>query len=96
MKRFFFILLFFAVHVSLFAQETPKPSPKPTPPDDDVVVETNLVRVDAIVVGKDNKQVTDLKPEDFEVFQNDVKPEITNFSYVIVTPTELATSPTEK
>jgi len=68
--------------------QTPQPSPTPAAPtvrdtsDQDVVrVTTNLVQVD-VVVTKEGKQVTDLKPEDFELFEDGRRQTITNFTYV--------------
>src|SRR6266436_330450 len=68
-------------------QQSPRPSSSPTPQkpssdeDQDVVrITTNLVQVD-VVVTKDGKQVTDLKPEDFEIFEDGKPQTITNFSY---------------
>lgn len=66
-------------------QPAPSPAPQRTPPaadEQDVVrITTNLVQVDAVVT-KDGKQVTDLKPEDFEIFEDGKPQKITNFSYV--------------
>src|SRR6266581_2411859 len=54
--------------------------------DQDVIrITTNLVQVDAVVT-KDGKQVTDLKPEDFELFEDGHPQTITNFSYVSNVP----------
>ncbi|HVG29969.1 MAG TPA: VWA domain-containing protein [Pyrinomonadaceae bacterium] len=77
------------------AAATPTPAPRatqstqatPTPPveiDEEEVVRitTNLVQLDAIVTDKHGKQVTDLKAEDFEVFEDGKPQKITNFSYV--------------
>lgn len=68
--------------------QTPQPSPTPAAPtvrdtsDQDVVrITTNLVQVD-VVVTKEGKQVTDLKPEDFEIFEDGRRQTITNFAYV--------------
>ncbi len=52
------------------------------PKDEVVRVTTNLVQVDVIVTGKDGKQVTDLKPEDFEILEDGKSQRITNFSYI--------------
>jgi VWFA-related protein len=41
------------------------------------------------VVTKDGKQVTDLTPEDFEIFEDGKKQVITNFSYVSNLPSSL-------
>src|SRR6185295_17728765 len=49
--------------------------------DDVVRITTNVVQIDAIVT-KDGKQVTDLKPEDFEIFEDNKVQKITNFTYV--------------
>ena len=69
-------------------QQSPPPSSSPAQQkpssdgDQDVVrITTNLVQVD-VVVTKDGKQVTDLKPEDFEIFEDGKPQKITNFSYV--------------
>lgn len=49
--------------------------------DDPVMVKTNIVSVDAVVFNKRSGQiVTGLKKENFAVFENGVKQEITNFS----------------
>jgi VWFA-related protein len=64
--------------------------PKQTPPvktDDDVVkISTTLIQVDVSVTDKKGKQVTDLKPEDFEILENGKPQKITNFSYIAVAP----------
>jgi VWFA-related protein len=51
--------------------------------DDDVVrITTNLVQVDAVVTDKSGKLVTDLKPEEFEIYEDSREQKITNFSFV--------------
>jgi VWFA-related protein len=50
-----------------------------------VRITTNLVQVD-VVVNRDGKQVTDLKPEDFELFEDGRPQQITNFSYISNVP----------
>jgi VWFA-related protein len=62
-------------------QNTPAPQSKPSDDDQDVIrITSNLVQVDAVVT-KDGKQVTDLKAEDFEVFEDGKPQNITHFSY---------------
>jgi VWFA-related protein len=82
--------------VGALAQQ-PSPSPKPSPVEqqkpqaesDDVVrITTNLVQVDAVVSDKDGKLVTDLKPEEIEIFEDGRKQKITHFSYNNATATE--------
>ena len=71
-------------------RQTPAPQVSPTPPqqqtpaesDDVVRITTNLVQVDAVVVDKNGRQVTDLAAEDFEILEDGKSQQITNFSYV--------------
>jgi VWFA-related protein len=57
-------------------------TPQPTAPDTVIRINVNLVQVDAVVTDSAGKAVTDLKPEDFEVFQDGKRQPITNFSYI--------------
>jgi VWFA-related protein len=62
-------------------------TPKPTPPDDDVVkISTNLIQIDVSVTDKNGKAVTDLKPNEIEVYENGEKQKISNFSFVSSLP----------
>jgi VWFA-related protein len=55
--------------------------------DEEVVrITTNLVQVDAVVTDKEGRQVTDLKPEEFEITEDERAQTITNFSYVYINP----------
>src|SRR5215813_7475100 len=57
-------------------------SPPQKPEDIDVVrITSNLVQVDAIVTDSKGKVVTDLKPEEVEIFEDGHKQKITHFSY---------------
>jgi VWFA-related protein len=71
---------------------SPPPTQNPTPPNtDDVVrITTNLVQIDTVVT-KDNKQVTDLKAEDFELLEDGKAQPITNFSFVSIPPKPFST-----
>ncbi|MFN2577473.1 MAG: VWA domain-containing protein [Pyrinomonadaceae bacterium] len=63
----------------------PESTPPQNPPDVDsqdvVKITTNLVQID-VAVTKGGKQVTDLRPEDFEIFEDGKPQTITNFSYI--------------
>src|SRR5215510_4030159 len=84
-------------------QQQPKQSPRPpsttttkqpSAGDEDVVrITTNLVQIDATVTDKSGKQITNLRPEDFEVLQDGRQQKITNLSYIATPafPTQLAT-----
>src|SRR2546425_10036529 len=78
---------------------TTQPQNPPDVDSQDVVkITTNLVQVDAVVT-KDGKQVTDLKPEDFQLFEDGKPQVITNFSYisnVLAAPATVASAPLAK
>jgi len=79
---FFALTIVFLFQLSVFGQNK-KPVPTATPPDDDTIkISTDLIQVDVSVTDKNGKPVTDLKPEDFEIYENDKKQEITNFSFI--------------
>jgi VWFA-related protein len=86
MKKQSSLALFLAL--SLFAtalgQNPPStPAPQQRGDDDEVVrISTNLVQVDAVVTDKDGKLVTDLKPEEVEIFEDGRPQKVTNFSFV--------------
>ncbi|HEU4509602.1 MAG TPA: VWA domain-containing protein [Pyrinomonadaceae bacterium] len=72
-------LLAFVLTFSLLAQTVAQ---DPVKQVDVVRVDTNLVQIDVVVTDKNGKQVTDLKPEDFEVSEDGKKRSITHFSYI--------------
>ncbi len=90
--------------VTAFApQQTPPPKPAQTAPSPDEVnqepvvrITTSLVQVDAVVVDKQGRQVTDLKPEDFRIREDDKEQKITNFSYVRLKSSAPETAPVAK
>jgi VWFA-related protein len=73
MKKAFvsFVVLFVALFAVAFGQEMPR-----------FRAGTNLVRVDAYV-SKDNVALTDLKADDFELFEDDKPQKIENFQLVV-------------
>lgn len=76
------ILIIAACILNTFAQ-APQPTPTPRPAGEDVVkITTNLIQVDVTVTDSKGKVVTDLKPEDFEIYENGEKQKIANFSFI--------------
>jgi VWFA-related protein len=74
----------FAIALSLLCAIAAAQKPVPTPPgdqDDVVKISTTLVQVDILVVDKDGRQVTDLKADEFELFQDGKAQKITKFGY---------------
>lgn len=66
--------------LSLAQQTTPTP---PVKEDENVVkISTSLVQLDVVVTDKKGNPVTNLKSEDFEVYENGKRQEITNFTYI--------------
>lgn len=49
-------------------------------------ISVDLVQVDAVITDSKGRQVTNLKPEDFEILEDGHPQKITNFSYVSLTP----------
>lgn len=82
-KNLLAVAMLFAFVCSSSAQ-TPKPAPTPTPQaDTDVVkISTNLIQVDVTVTDSNGRIVTDLKPEEVEIYENGKKQTVTNFSFV--------------
>ena len=81
----------------LAQQPTPTPPPSPNqerpqqPEAEDVVrITTNLVQVDAVITDKNGKLVTDLKPEEVEIYENGREQKITNFSFNLSESTSTA------
>ncbi len=79
--------------------QQPRPSPtpppveqkKPEPESDDVVrITTNLVQVDAVVTDKQGNLVTDLQPDEVEIYEDGRKQKITHFSFNITSTEEAA------
>jgi VWFA-related protein len=89
MQRFWVILgfLLFAA-VGGFAQEA-----GPTPPaaDDVVKISTNLIQLDVTVTDKSGKVIGDLKPGDFEIYENGEKQDISNFLFISAAGTRAET-----
>ena len=78
MKHIFFTTIFLLSFVlSISAQ-----NPASTPPDDVVKISTTLIQIDATVTDKKGNTIKDLKPEDFEVYENGKKQIVTNFSFI--------------
>ncbi|MBK8148783.1 MAG: VWA domain-containing protein [Acidobacteria bacterium] len=91
--RFFFGFLFGAfISVSALSQ-----IPKQTPvPDDSIKVSTNLIQIDVSATDKDGRAVTDLRAEEFEVYENGKRQDLTNFTFVSTVKTVNESKPSVK
>ncbi|MCY7345044.1 MAG: VWA domain-containing protein [Pyrinomonadaceae bacterium] len=91
MRKLTLALAFYSLAASsVFAQTPP---PKPAEDDDVVKISTTLIQVDVTVTDKRGKIITDLKPEDFEIYENGERQDITNFSFVANVKTQPAPTP---
>lgn len=82
MKKF--LLFGFALSVfvaNIFGQDI-KPTPKPTPDDDVVKISTSLIQIDVSVTDAKDKPITDIRPDEIEIYENGEKQRISNFSFV--------------
>lgn len=82
MRSFITSLCFITLFAAAMVAQTPTPTPLPAEDDDIVKISTTLIQIDVTVTGKNGKIITDLKPEDFEIYENGEKQDISNFSFV--------------
>jgi len=76
------------------AQSQEKKEPKKTADDDVIKVTANLVNFDVIVKDKKGRVITDLKPEDFTVYENGVPQKIEFFDSTLTSSSNEAAKPT--
>jgi VWFA-related protein len=98
MKNKISLTLFLALSVFNFTRgQTPSstaPPPQKTDEESIVRINTSLVQVDVTVTDENGNQVIDLKPEDFEIYEDGRPQKLINFSYVGLSPNALAGSTT--
>ncbi|MEP7214562.1 MAG: VWA domain-containing protein, partial [Acidobacteriota bacterium] len=66
-----------------FGQIAPSATPPPAAAADDVVkISTNLIQVDVSVTDSKGKVVRDLRPDEFEIYENGQRQPVSNFSFI--------------
>ena len=82
-KHLYSILLVLFCAPFAFSQEA-QPTQTPTPGDEGEVVRisTNLIQLDVTVTDSKGKIVTDLRPEEMEIYENGKLQKTSNFSFV--------------
>jgi VWFA-related protein len=104
------ILCFQLVFNGLAQQPTqPPPQSPPRPPEqkpaaqpdeprdiDAVKITTNLVQIDAVVTDRRGRHITDLRPEEIEMFEDGKQQKITDFSYVKISRLADAAEPAKR
>lgn len=81
---------FFIVLISLISTKAQTPSPTPRPDSDVVRISTSLVQLDVTVVDAKGKVVTDLKPDEIEIYENGQKQKIKGLTFVSAKRTDTA------
>lgn len=76
------VLLILLASISALTQTEPSPTPVSAGADDVVKISTNLIQVDVSVTDGKGRAVRDLRPEEFEIYENGQLQPITNFSFV--------------
>lgn len=85
------ILLLFCLFAAGSGQRPGPVTPQQGKPEEDVVrITANLVQIDATVTDKSGKPITDLRLEEFQVFQDGRPQQITHLTYVSTEPSETA------
>ena len=75
------LILLLLVCASVMSQ-TPVPTATPAVDGEVVKITTALIQLDVTVKDRNGRTVTDLRPDEFEVFENGEKQKITTFSFV--------------
>ncbi|MBI3261671.1 MAG: VWA domain-containing protein, partial [Acidobacteria bacterium] len=90
-----FTLALLLLSTALLAQ-TPQPPPQPPPKDQQPTfrISIDLITTDAIVRDQNGQFVADLKPGDFEVYEDDIKQEIASLELIHGGRTFSALTPT--
>jgi VWFA-related protein len=83
MQRTIFGALIVLAAALAAAAQSPTPTPLPAAESDDVVkISTNLIQIDVSVTDKNGKVVRDLRPDEFEIYENGQKQPLSNFSFI--------------
>src|SRR5215216_6282949 len=86
-------LLFSLVISTLGQQSNTTNDQKPPKKDDTVRISITLVQLDVTVTDDKGRAVTDLKADDFEVYEDGRPQKITNFSQISIQPKAESASP---
>ena len=98
MKKYFLALACAVFFTFNGFSQNPQITPTPTAVNDDDVVKisTALIQVDVTVTDKSGKIVTDLKPEEVEIYENGKKQDVSNFSFISNVKTVEQSQPTNQ
>lgn len=81
-RRLLAVILALCLASVSFGQRPDSPQGQKPSEGDVVRITTNLVQIDAVITDKSGKLITDLKPEESQLLEDNRAQKITNFSYI--------------
>lgn len=86
MKKYVLVALPILLFGFEAAAQDAKPTPAPTPLEDKTVVKvsTSLIQLDVSITDSKGRAITDIKPDEIEIYENGVKQRISGFSFVSI------------
>lgn len=87
MRSVFALIVIFSLVITALGQAGQR-APQAAGDEDDAVVKvtTNLVQLDIVAVDKNGNPITDLRPDEFEIYEDGKLRKITNFSFIKLQP----------
>jgi VWFA-related protein len=83
MKKLFFLAICAGFLLpNVFSQEVTPTATPAAAEENSIKIPTTLIQVDVSVTDEKGRIIGDLKPEDFEVYENGVKQNVTTFSFI--------------
>jgi VWFA-related protein len=82
MKNLPFLIVLTLFLAGITSAQVPSATPPPKRDDDVVKITTSLIQIDVSVTDSKGNPVSDLKPEDFEIYENGERQKISGLTYV--------------
>ena len=98
MKRIICLAAFIALALTTASAQNPRTVPTPQDTEAVVKISTNLIQVDVSVTDAKGKMVRDLRPEDFEIYENGERQTLSGFRFVssILPSNDMTKTPVDK
>ena len=77
-----FAIALFAATAVIAQAPTPTPTPPPVEDGEVVKISTSIIQLDVTVTDKRGRIIRDLRPEEFEIYQNGKKQQVSNISFI--------------
>jgi VWFA-related protein len=82
MRSIIFVVPIIVVAALGVSAQNARPTPTPAPEGEVVKISTNLIQLDVSVTDSKGKPISDLRPDEIEIYENGKKQKITNLSFV--------------